>query len=126
MSMNNSQEWHSMDDDAPWRSNRPGPNPTKNCSHPFFGVVPGADDPFRIKPDVVHTFHIGFGADLCASTIVWLCMKGKFGNHAAFDDSLLSAYSAFQQFCHDTHRYTSCEEWSKRNLNMDASFGYDW
>lgn len=113
------QEWHRMDDQAPWRSNRPGPNPIKACGHPFL-LVPGGDDPYRIKPDIVHTFHIGFGADMCASMVVWLCMKRKFGVHRALDDRLLAAYSDFQQFCHNTHRYTSCEEWSTRTLGMSS------
>lgn len=117
------QEWHRMDDGAPWKRNRPGPNPFKAGGNPFAGVVPGADDPFRIKPDIVHTFHIGFGADLCASVIVWLSMKGCFGLHPAFDDRLLAAYSAFQQFCHNTSRYTSCDEWSKSNLGMSKLLG---
>lgn len=111
------EEWHRMDDEAPWRRNRPGPNPIKVCGHPFLGV-PGADDPYRIKPDLVHTFHIGFGADMCASMIVLLCEKQQFGNHRSFDDRLLAAYSHFQSYCHSTHRYTACEEWSKRNMGM--------
>lgn len=106
-----------MDDEAPWRRNRPGPNPIKVCGHPFLGV-PGADDPYRIKPDLVHTFHIGFGADMCASMIVLLCEKQQFGNHRSFDDRLLAAYSHFQSYCHSTHRYTACEEWSKRTMGM--------
>lgn len=108
-----------MDDDAPWKHNRPGPSPFKD-THPFAGKVPGSDDPYRIKPDIVHTFHIGFGADLCASMIVWLSKKGCFGNDGNFDDRLAAAYSSFQNFCHNTHRYTACEPWSKKNLGMSS------
>ena len=114
------KEWHRMGDAALWKGCRPGPNPIKACGNPFEGIVPGADDPQRIKPDLVHTFHIGFGADMCASMIVWLSMKGRFGLHTAFDDRLLAAYSEFQSFCHTTHRYTACEEWSKAALGMSG------
>ena len=102
------QEWHRMDENAPWKQNRPGPYPFKGA-HPFVGKVPGSDDPYRIKPDIVHTFHIGFGADLCASMIVWFSLKGCFGNQGSFDDRLVAAYFSFQTFCHNMHRYTSCE-----------------
>ena len=102
---------------------RSGADPIKNGGNPFRGTVPGADDPFRIKPDVVHTFHIGFGADLCASMIVWLCLKGKFGANANFDERLYAAFSSFQLFCHTTHRYTACDVWSKKNLGMTSCLG---
>lgn len=83
-------------------------------------MIVGAWDPQRIKVDIVHTFHIGVGCDACASMVVWLCKLGKFGNHDSFDDRLREAYSTFMQYCHDNHRYTACEEWSKKNLGMPS------
>jgi len=78
--------------------------------------------PKRIKPDLVHTFHIGFGADLAASIVVWLAKLGKFGA-SNFDERLRTAYGMFQEFCHAEKRYTSCEEWCIKKFGMSSSLG---
>lgn len=113
------QEWWRLDDAAPWRLDRPGPSPFKRIGNPWSGLVPGADSPDRIKPDMVHTFHIGFGQDLAASCIVWLARLGLFGNRP-FDERLRSAYSCFREFCHTEKRYTSCDQWCLKKLKMTS------
>ena len=54
---------------APWMGpdGKPGASPFKPEGN-VFERVPGCT-PERIKPDLVHTFHIGFGADLAASRL---------------------------------------------------------
>lgn len=112
------QEWHRFDAGSPWMAAgaRPGPSPFKSEGS-VFDVVLGADLPSRIYPDVVHTFHIGFGCDLAASIICWLARLNIFGN-GKFDEKLRKAYSDFQAFCHDTNRFTACDEWSTKKLGM--------
>ena len=114
-----------MDDNAPWRDprNRPGPSPYKACSNPFYQLLPGADNPFRIKPDIVHTLHIGFGQDMCASTIVLLAKKGCFGNPRSLDDRLAMAYASYQEYCHNTQRFTACDGWTTKTLGMKTKLG---
>lgn len=118
------QAWWRLDADAPWRSNRPGPTPFKDCERPF-DILPGGTSPSTIKPDIVHTFHLGFGVDLAASIVVWLCKLGVFddGNpRQGFDEKLALAYSAFREFCHTSKRFTACDVWSKRKFGMSSTF----
>ena len=123
------QEWWRMDDDAPWRSpeNRPGPSPFKDCERPF-SLLPAGDDPRNIKPDIVHTFHIGFGVDMAASIVVWLCKLGVFndGQRQALDYKLRCAYSSFREFCHETHRFTACDQWCLKKFGMVTNLGKIW
>ena len=117
-----SQEWWRMDSNAPWRHND-SPPPYKEDGN-LFNEVPGMGDARRIKPDLVHTFHIGCGADLCSSTLVWLTKLGVFGNARALDERLRNAFSAYRQFCTDTNRYTACDEWSRKKLGLGPTLGH--
>ena len=114
------EEWYRFDSDAAWRGpgGRPGPSPFKSDGN-VFSIVPGCT-PERIKPDLVHSFHIGFGADLAASIIVWLARLDKFGR-LAFDERLRVAYSMFQEYCHEQKRYNSCDEWCLKKLGMTSN-----
>ncbi|CAL1129176.1 unnamed protein product [Cladocopium goreaui] len=114
------EEWYRFDSDAAWRGpgGRPGPSPFKSDGN-VFSIVPGCT-PERIKPDLVHSFHIGFGADLAASIIVWLARLDKFGR-LAFDERLRVAYSMFQEYCHEQKRYNSCDEWCLKKMGMTSS-----
>lgn len=113
------EEWHRFDDQAPWKleEERPGACPFHRDGNPFSLILPGASNPWRIKPDLVHTFHIGFGVDLCASSVMWAVRKGKFPG-VSIEDGIASAYAQFQSFCSTTHRFTSCELWGKLAFKM--------
>ena len=119
------QEWWRYDDDAPWKApgNRPGPTPFKDCERPF-DIIPGGSSVERIIPDVVHTFHIGFGTDLGASFVVWLVRLDFFNNgmnHQSFDDKLKAAYSTFREYCHNTRRFTACDQWCLKKFSMAST-----
>lgn len=111
------QDWWDMGDGADWRGDRPGPSPFKEIGN-VFETVPSMGAAGRIKPDLVHTFHIGFGVDMAASMIVYLLSVGVFGPWRSLDDGLACAYSKYREFCHDTHRYTACDPWCKKKMGM--------
>ncbi|CAJ1363759.1 unnamed protein product, partial [Effrenium voratum] len=53
--------------------------------------------------NVMHTYHIGFGVDFCASIIMWLANFGHFGHEGKIDDWLREAPD---NGIIDTMRYT--------------------
>ncbi len=116
------KEWWRFDPGSPWMGpgGKPGPSPFKEIGNVFQNVAGCV--PKRIKPDLVHTFHIGFGADLAASCIVWLAKLDVFGR-SAFDDKLRIAFSMFQEYCHETKRYTSCDLWCMKKFGMSSNLG---
>lgn len=123
MNVSSCEEWWNLGPGAPWRDARPGPSPFKPEGN-VFSSLPGGDDPRRIAPDVVHTFHIGIGVDLAASCIVWLCFLGLFGGHAStrqLEEKLRMAYASFRAWCHDNKQFTACGQWCVKKLGM-ASF----
>ena len=75
---------------------------------------------------IVHTFHIGFGADMAASLVVWLCKLKWFGGDGfvSFDERLSAAYSHFREFCHTTKRFTACDHWSPKKFSMASILGW--
>lgn len=124
------QEWWRLDPGAPWKlpEHRPGPTPFKPGGHPF-QIVPGGDSCERVKPDIVHTFHIGFGADMCASMVVWLCKLGKFGTgrpRESLEEKLSHAYSMFREYCHTHKRFTACAHWSLKKFSMSSILRLYW
>ena len=118
------EDWYDMSPEAIWRfpASRPGESPYKASGCPF-EILPGASEPFRIKPDVVHTFHIGFGQDLASSAVVWIAKLGRFGRARKFDDRLCAAFSEYQMWCKEKGRYTSCEYWTSKKLGISP---LDW
>lgn len=115
--------WYRMDSNAPWRGD-PGRSPFKREGN-VFSSVPGGGNVSSIRPDIVHTFHIGFGCDMAASMIVWMARMGVFPTGSnKMDDKLLEAFSRFQAFCHDTNRYNACESWSTKKFGMNSSQGF--
>ncbi|CAJ1375798.1 unnamed protein product [Effrenium voratum] len=113
------ENWHDFSEDAPWRHERPNPSPFKEDGNPFH-KVPGADDALRVLPDVMHTYHIGFGVDFCASIIMWLANLGHFGHKGKIDDWLREAHSRFMQWCAANGKYSACTEWSRRTFHMKS------
>lgn len=115
------QAWYNFTDPhAPWRYQRPHTPPFKSRLSPLC-KIPGALSPHRLYPDVAHTFHMGFGKDMAASTIVWLARRGFFGREVRFDDRISNAYAQYMAWCHANKKHTATEAFSCKNFSMSSS-----
>ena len=101
----------------------PGPTPYKNHFAPL-RQVPGCHKPQYILLDYCHLFHLGYGQDAAASTIILLCYLDHFGPSVRkLDDKLVDAYESFNLWCHENHRPTSIDEFSKQSFGMTGYLG---
>ncbi|CAK9106127.1 unnamed protein product, partial [Durusdinium trenchii] len=69
----------------------PGDPPFKSFSYML--QIPGSHAPKYITLDYLHIYHLGYGMDASASSIVLLCKLGHFGAARALDDKLEVAYN---------------------------------
>lgn len=83
--------------------------------------VPGFEDKRYILLDFCHIFHLGYGIDMAASTIVLFAKLSHYGTHNKFDDRLEEAYKRFDLWCHQTGRTSSIREFSARTFGMQQS-----
>jgi len=117
------QEWNNPTESAKWRSGGAGPSPYKNHFAPL-RQVPGCHKPQYILLDYCHLFHLGYGQDAAASTIILLCYLDHFGPSARkMDDKLAEAYESFNLWCHKNRRPTSIDEFSKQSFGMSGCLG---
>lgn len=87
--------------------------------------VPGCHDPKFILLDFLHIYHIGYGMDAAASSVVLLCHLGQFGGSRKMDDNLAEAYIRFDLWCKTNSRCTSIDEFSKQGFGMGKQLGTD-
>lgn len=87
--------WENPTDDAPWVHKGCGQSPYKtSCSpSPFLDVV-GCNKPRYISLDYCHIFHLGYGLDMGASTVVLLAKLGHFGQ-GNMDVKLAEGFTRF-------------------------------
>lgn len=85
--------------------------------------VPGCHEPKYILLDYCHIFHLGYGMDIGASSIILLCYLGHFGSHRKLDDRLEEAYRRYDQWCHDNCRTSGIDEFSKQSFGMGGPPG---
>lgn len=111
------QEWESPFSTAAWRTDGHGPSPFKRKRIPLL-KVPGFDDRRYVLLDFWPIFHLGYGMDITASTIVLLAKKGQYGLQSKFDDRLAEAFVRFDSWCHRTRRTSSLHEFSTRKFGM--------
>ena len=117
------QEWNNPTESAKWRSGGAGSSPYKNHFAPL-RQVPGCHKPQYILLDYCHLFHLGYGQDAAASTIILLCYLNHFGPSARkLDDQLAEAYESFSLWCHANRRPTSIDEFSKQSFSMSGCLG---
>ena len=68
-------------------------------------------------------YHIGYGFDAAASSIVLLATLGQFGNSRKLDDNLDSAFHAFDAWCKTHRKFTAIDEFSKQAFAMGKNLG---
>ena len=113
------KEWQNPTDSAAWRFSGDGGSPYKPGFAPL-RQLPGCHQPKYILLDYCHVFHLGYGQDMAASSIILLSQLGHFGNDRKLDNRLIAAYEKFDQWCHDTHRTSSIDEFSKQSFGMGS------
>ena len=65
-------------------------------------------------------FHLGYGQDMAASSIILLSLLGHFGNERKLDNRLIAAYEKFDQWCRANHRTSAIDEFSKQSFGMGS------
>ena len=111
------QDWHVFSSEAGWRDTigRRARNPHKADDVPLLRI-PGLCTN-TIMPDPLHTFHLGWGKDLAASSIVYLCQIQVFGR-GAMNARLERAFENFMGYCHSCGKTTSIDGLSKLDFDM--------
>ena len=113
------QEWHNPMDDAEWRKDI-GEPPFKGFS--VMLQIPGSHSVDHILLDYLHIYHLGYGQDASASSIVLLAHLGQFGP-GKLDDKLEVAYTRFDAWCRANStkyktRTTSIDSFSSPSFGM--------
>ena len=80
--------------------------------------IPGSHEPKQILLDYMHIYHLGYGMDACASSIVLLCDLYQFGSDKHIDDRLEIAYEQFSLWCKANHRTTAIDSFSRQTFGM--------
>ena len=120
------QEWFNMSVSAPWRcpSDRPGPSPYEECQpQPSLSLVPGAH-PLAAPPDQAHVFHMGWGKDLCASTIILLARLAWWSG-TSLERRLAAAFNAFTAWRVAAGAYSSLTEFSLKKFKIKSRLGVE-
>ena len=117
------EEWENPTESAAWRSGGPGGSPYKDHFSPM-RQIPGCHEPKYILLDFCHIFHLGYGMDAGASTIILLCHLGHFGLDRSLDARMEEAYLRFDSWCKLNRKTTSLDEFSKMSFGMGGSLGY--
>ena len=118
------QEWFNMSVSAPWRcpSDRPGPSPYEERQpQPSLSLVPGAH-PLAAPPDQAHVFHMGWGKDLCASTIILLARLAWWSG-TSLERRLAAAFNAFTAWRVAAGAYSSLTEFSLKKFKIKSRLG---
>ena len=81
-------------------------------------TVPGCGYRDAVLIDYLHVFHLGYGMDASASTIVLLSLLGHYGNARKLDTRLACAYDYFDDWCRREGRTSSIDAFSKLHFKM--------
>ena len=115
-----SVDWHNPTDAANWVQEYlagVAPSPFKPGDPPPFLDIPGLGNASAMELDYCHAFHLGYGIDAAASSIVLLAKIGHLGL-GALDHRLEQGYTRFLAWCRLTKRTTSIKEFSKLKFDM--------
>ena len=82
--------------------------------------IPGCDHARYMTLDYCHAFHLGYGMDMAASTIVLLA-KLEFHEGRSMNAHVHAAFRSFSSCCKDNKRTTSISDFSKLDLDLDTA-----
>ena len=91
------------------------PHNTDLDNIPLF-AVPGLETA-TVLTDPMHCFHLGWGVDLAASSVVLLSVLGEFGD-GGLDRRMECAFGQFMEHCVAVGATTSCDKFSKEKFDM--------
>jgi hypothetical protein len=97
------------------------PCPFKTDARSPFLDVPGGGTTC-IKTDLMHTFNLGVGGDLSASSIVALCNLGQFRGRG-LPSRLDHAYETFACWCRLNKKTVSTKSFEKKKFHMKSFLG---
>ena len=95
------------------------PDPFKRRISPL-RVMPAGDEPRRVKPDVMHSWNLGWGKDMAGSGIILLCRHNVFGP-GSIQVKLEAAYLSFRAWCETTRKTTSLKQFDLKTFKMTSS-----
>lgn len=111
---------------AAWCRLGPGPSPFKaGC---IMTKIPGCQTPESVLLDYCHIFHLGYGCDIGASSIVLLSWLGHFGE-GSFDVKLACAYERFDEWCRANSHTSHISIFSRLAFDMSSLLGmhiFNW
>ena len=67
--------------------------------------------------------NLGFGKDLCGSSILLLCRYNCFGNYGSIGKKLESAFDEFRLWCDEHHKATSLKSISLKTFKIQSQLG---
>lgn len=86
-------------------------------------MTPGCGYRDAVLIDYLHVYHLGYGMDSAASSIVLLALLGHYGNARKFDTRLACAFEYFDDWCHHEGRTSSIDAFSRVNFKMQGKKG---
>ena len=115
--------WHNLGPAANWRRSigARSSSPFHACRIPLMDI-PGLDRPEYIHPDTCHCFHIGWGKDLAASSIILLAKKRHWPGRS-LDIRLEAAFADYISFLNARCKSTGVDGFSKQHFKMSSCLG---
>ena len=109
-----------------WFCNGEGPSPFKRGPpSPFLGI-PGCDGARYMTLDFCHAFHLGYGIDMAASTVVLMASALNLYEGRSLDQRLHNAFRNFISWCKNNRRVTSVSDFSKLAFDMVSTLVFLW
>ena len=81
--------------------------------------LPNCQGPVWIKPDPMHTYALGWGKDMVASTVLLLTEMGVWG-WGKFQKRLDRAFSSFRSYCRQAGKSTSLTTFCLKTFKVNG------
>lgn len=80
--------------------------------------LPGCNHQRYALLDYCHIFHLGYGCDIAASTVVLMAKLGHYGSARSLDGRLEVGYARFDAWCRVQGRVSSIDDFSSRGFGL--------